>query len=297
MSEVVIPVIREIDSGLAERLGHCGDFVYVAKCRNCGSSHFVGFNRCRSRYCVNCSRVKALAYFRQIMQRIQENNVKYAYMLDLTLRNMDDLVDMVSLMLKYWRKFYNGKSVRSVFVKRFSGWFRSMEIKKGKGSGKWHVHWHVLLVSDEYSRDYDWIKDEWKRITNGEGSVWIEGVSPLYKGVLEVCKYILKPALYTVEEWREILQALKNVKQVGAGGIFRGIKQRVERDLETIEEDVLVRFVCRVCGMKEADLYEYLYSDLQNEVIWDMIGGSEDDEGSGEEDVSRTDCCSEGGGF
>lgn len=271
MDTAVIPKIREAGyNDVAERLVTCGTFINCIECSACGSKHFAGFLRCKSRWCLPCARVRHLLWFGRVMETIRTLDIRYINHLVLTHRNMDDLARMVRLMGEYWRSFVNGnKESRNLFKARFQGYVRNVEVKLGANSGKWHVHFHVLLVSYDYGRDYDWIHEGWKEVTCGEGSAQIRGVSCREKVALECTKYILKPARYSASDWNSILSALTGVRQITTGGIFRGYEKIVERDMERIEEEKLRRFVCALCGCTEGELITIERELIGDEILWD----------------------------
>lgn len=271
MEKSVIPAVREAGyQSLAERLSTCGMFVNTIRCLRCESRHFAGFLRCGSRICLPCARVRGLLMFARVMQRIKDLDVEgnvYLYFLTLTLRNMANLKEMIGIIYGFWRALtHERKELRMLWKQRFIGYVRSMEIKRGKNSRLWHVHFHVLLVAREYGRDFEWICKAWKDITGDNGSVWIEGVDKTEKAVLEVCKYLVKPGNMDAEDWRHILESITGVRQVSTGGVFRGLASQVEEDMKTVEEEKLAQFVCAICGYDEGKL-----ESIEKELTKDLV--------------------------
>jgi len=172
---------------------------------------------------------------------------------------MDDLVSMLDLMGEYWRSFYNGcKVFREWFKCRFLGGIRSIEIKRG--SEGWHVHCHLLLITDKsFSRDFYILRDRWKKVTNGLGSVWIKKARN-YKVVVEVVKYITNIEKLDIDDLEHVYYAVKGRRLINTYGILRGIDKKIESELDScIDDDI--EFVCRVCGFSKYVLESMLFRD------------------------------------
>jgi hypothetical protein len=155
----------------------------------------------------------------------------YLQMLTLTVRDGDDLNERLQFIGDSWRKMYHEKDIRQKWKKAFPGGLRSTEIKIGKGSGLWHPHMHCLVMKQEYSHDYEWLRDRWKMITEDNGSVHIKALNKdnILKSAAEIVKYILKPeaSLYADDvRFNQMYVALKGRRQISTWGLLRGIKEK-----------------------------------------------------------------------
>jgi plasmid rolling circle replication initiator protein Rep len=248
------------------KLNSCGYFVVSATCVDCGTKHFVGFTRCKSRFCLVCNTVRTVKYIKKVLEvsNLDVNNYFHAVF---TLRNYDDLSKMLDDINKFWRNFYNSdKKFRSDFKSRFLGALRSIEVKRGNDR-KWHVHMHMLLITDKsFKKDFDFLRSRWKFVTNGEGSVWIKQAKT-YDVVVEVIKYITNLEKVSLDDLQDIYLSVKNRRLVSSLGILRGVEKKIESEMDSsIVDDI--SFVCSVCGFSEYRLESLLYSDI--DVMYDL---------------------------
>ena len=100
----------------------------------------------------------------------------------------------------------------------------SYEIKRGKGSGLWHPHLHMIALS-EVAPDARRLSSEWHQIT---GDSYIVDVRPINQddpasGFVEVFKYAVKfsdqPPADTVHAWETLMRK----RLLGSAGCFRGV--------------------------------------------------------------------------
>lgn len=265
-------------------LVQCGNYVNVIECKSCETRHFAGFSRCKIRWCLNCMRIKRLCWIKRIMEIVDEGKYNY-HALTLTHKDMEELNKMLRVLGWCWRQLvHERKEYRKRFKSRFKGGVRSLEVKKGKGSGLWHLHYHLLLVTGkEFQKDYDWMKDAWKDVTSGNGSVEIHKVKEkdgmgIVKAVAETIKYIIKPENSLFQDENAFIEAywgLKNVRQVNTFGIMRGIAKEVEKEVDKWEERKLIEFICQKCGCREGELLTLMKDIIEREVLYD-IGKEED---------------------
>lgn len=276
MREDVIPKIKLAGyDDLAGKLLECGYYVNVIKCLRCETKHFGGFNRCKSRFCLNCQHVRSMLYVGRVAERMIENDGLYDYsFLTLTLRDEDDLRKMIKNLGDFWRQLYHQrKEYAKKFKDRIDGYIKSLEVKKGENSGKWHCHLHILIAQRkerEFEKDFYWIKDAWKDITKGEGSVFIKQCKgSLFDIALEIIKYIFKPMNYTVREYEELINSLSGIRQISTGGIFRGLNKKVEQDMDKVEEKSLDQFICQKCGFNQGQLESIKFEFIKDIILYD----------------------------
>ena len=101
----------------------------------------------------------------------------------------------------------------------------SYEVKRGKGSGQWHPHLHMVAMCVE-PPDQQALRDEWQDLT---GDSWSCDVRPIDEldpasGFLEVFKYALKFSDMSPADTFHAFQTLKGKRLVGSAGLFRGIE-------------------------------------------------------------------------
>lgn len=285
--KLVIPALRRIeDENDSLKIEKCGDFIYSLNCIKCDTKHFAGFNRCKNRWCLNCMRIKSLLWLSRIKERYNkvmedEKERLYPCTFVLTIRDSDDIEDRIKKITSAWRLMTNGnKKWRKIYKKRFAGGVRSMEIKRGKNSNQWHVHFHIFVMvrvpERGFIKDFYWLRKAWKECTKGEGSVYIRKVYPdkegsIIGGIIESVKYIVKPEsrLYEDEDFSEVYWALKRRRTINTWGCFRGMSKKVDIDMEQIEQKKLEQFICSKCGCTEAELKYYLLKYSDNVIFYD----------------------------
>ena len=289
MSDVVIPAFMK--NGLQYmNLKECGNVIAVIQCNSCNTRHFAGYNRCRSRWCVNCNHHKLLCWLARLLPIMEKwlAEGKYISMLNFTISDTESLVDGVDLLEKSFRAMNNMTQMRKYWKERFPGGIRSLECKIGKNSGEWHPHLHCMVLQDKYQKDFPKLRDKWDayvkmydtRDLKKHGSVFIKSVSSegkysLLESACEVLKYILKPEKQLFEpaygqKLVEAFTSLRGKRQVNTWGLLRGLAAQVEDDVDKTEDDKLVNFVCQMCGCTKGTLLRLLADELGDEIIYDL---------------------------
>lgn len=249
------------------KLLSCSNYIISATCDRCNARHFVGFFRCKSRFCIVCNKVRQIKYLSKIFS-VSSFQSNYYFHYVMTLRSYEDLNKMLDDISVFWRSFYHeDKDFRRWFKNRFIGGLRNIEIKIGKGSKKWHVHMHLLLITNkEFSRDYEILKNRWKKVTNNNGSVFIEKIEDV-KGVIEALKYVTDFEKINLDDLQEIYLNVKGRRLLNTFGVLRGIEKEIESELDS-SVDGDINFICRVCGCDRYRLENLLYSDI--DVMYDL---------------------------
>ncbi|MBO8161992.1 MAG: protein rep [Thermosipho sp. (in: Bacteria)] len=285
MDEVVIPAFERLDVGQAEKLKACGKYISVIECNSCATRHFAGFNRCKSRWCIPCNHAKVLIWVARLYPVLEDwvNKGGYVSMLNFTVRDMENLEDGIQKLNKSFRDLYNMTRNRKYWKDRFPGGIRSLEVKRGSGSGLWHPHFHCIVLQSSYAKDFDWLRERWEQVTSKNfgahekvGSVWIKSISGkhgILKAILETLKYIIKPE-YSVyndfESLSEMYIALKGTRQINTWGVLRGISRQVDEDIDSVEQKKLAEFVCRRCGFTKGEFKAILFETLKDEFLFDV---------------------------
>ena len=99
----------------------------------------------------------------------------------------------------------------------------SYEVKRGKGSGVWHPHLHMIALA-ESQPDAVQLSQEWHNIT---GDSFVVDVRPISQedpasGFVEVFKYAVK---FSEQEPADTVHAwvtLASKRLIGSAGLFRG---------------------------------------------------------------------------
>lgn len=181
----------------AEKLRKCHSKIHRDRCQ-CGQyERYYGTNSCNSRLCPICSRrkseIKSRGYGAVIRSDFEQGKFNYSYHLVLTYRNTEHLTGDY---IKDMRTFRSRLSKQTAVY----GGLQSLEIKKGR-NGKFNVHWHVLLLTNEHLAETSTgrvmlyvrqrIADLWESVA-GKGNRVIE-IKPFdVSDIHELTKYVTK---------------------------------------------------------------------------------------------------------
>lgn len=284
---------------IAETIRGCGDFSILYECIECGSREWKGFSRCKNKFCACCNAVKSLSWLAKTYKKFEQFlfEGKYIVMLDLTIRDRENLPEALKILNKAWRLFSTkDKQCAKTFNFKFIGGVKSLEVKTGENSKLWHPHLHCLLIKDRFSYDKMFIDNGWSKCVKLAGGdvdekiTYIESIyardehgvkvydkDALMKGIVESVKYITKfdYANEPTERLQELVASLKGVRQIDTFGCCRNIHKDVEEELEEkIEFNKIVEHACQVCGCNEAKLVEMItdrMDDYEGILLTDKI--------------------------
>lgn len=195
-------------SGSGPRLANCGTWLEFRELYTLGEIKCTAARFCdQPKLCPLCAARRAGRTIRRYAERIDQvlgasSNLR-PFLVTLTMKNEEDLLhvldhlkDSLARMRKRRTHAQAGK-INSVFG-HFDGVLGGVEVKRGKGSGAWHPHAHMLVLStadlarQDYSRR---ISQEWHDLT---GTSFITDVRCCHNeqdpvdALLEVVKYPLK---------------------------------------------------------------------------------------------------------
>lgn len=277
-SQKIVPALREAGlSQLAESIEKCGNAVSVATCKQCGTKYFAGISRCKSRFCSVCARARADAWIAKLVPLFEEYSRQgYAvFFVTYTLQDQDDLLTAVTALRNAWRIMtHDDRDSRTKFRALNSGGVRSVEIKIGQNSGKWHAHFHTLVLFKPPAgvlrvRQFEAYRDLWDHATRTAlgasekvGSVDVRGIrdrkgkNGLVAAIVETMKYIVKSDWISLpsEQVRELVGVTKGKHFVSSWGDLYGFAKQVEELLSASSEEELRTKACSVCGCTEFEL-------------------------------------------
>jgi len=289
--ELILPRLFEVDPKHAERVALCGEQVFIAVCKGCHAKHYVGHNRCMSRFCLDCAHRRSLVYTAKVMERMRPylDEGYVPHMLTLTIRDGPNLKERLEFLKSSWRRFtHEHRDSRRIYKLRMCGGIRSIEVKIGRGSGQWHPHMHMVYLAppNQFVRDYEWIMPEWKRATMGQGSVEVHKVKAkegtgILKAVIECVKYAVAPDKatlgYTKDPERdlrlfaEMYDAIRGARLVNTWGLLRGVDKSAEEEAaKNVDEKKLTEFICQLCGCTTYELESVMADALRDTVLLDL---------------------------
>jgi len=111
------------------------------------------------------------------------------------------------------------------FAKAFGGVY-SIEVKRGKNSGGWHPHAHMVWLCNESPCKYK-LSEEWLGFSGDSFIVDVRkfyGESDVLSGFSEVFKYALKFSTLSLEDNWQAFSDLSGRRLVDSFGALRGVK-------------------------------------------------------------------------
>ncbi len=163
---------------------------------------------------------------------LPENPDRRYYMLTLTIKSRSDFVDAYSHLVSSMRTLFKRRSGgKQTFFSHFLGGMSSVELKRGKGSGDWHPHCHIVVSADhdlpiEFDRRGKGrcpeLSAEWRDITGDSSIVELHPIRSaggevlrpgaesvqLFDALLEVYKYAVKLGELDVVDRLMVVMAL-----------------------------------------------------------------------------------------
>lgn len=233
---------------LAAKLSNCADFLIFKRYLTVDEVRLHAANFCKKHLlCPFCAMRRGTKYLQAYKQRLevvfQENPKLRAFMVTLTVKDGESLQErfahLRSALKKYRDQRRNAlKGQRFVEYAKAFGGVHSIEIKRGKNSGLWHPHVHMIWLC-EAPPSASQLSREWLAIT---GDSYIVDVREFYgesvvDGFLEVFKYALKFSDMELSDNWEAYQLLKEKRLVDNFGLLRGVKVPEELTDEDIDED------------------------------------------------------------
>lgn len=245
-----------------QQLGHqvagCGGFLLFHHYFTVDQVRLHAANFCRRHLlCPLCAirrGAKALgAYVPRYEAVIASEPLLRPFLVTLTVRDGEDLKErfdhLHSAQRALWMRKHRGRGSALDGVEA-AVW--SYEVKRGRGSGLWHPHLHMVALAQE-APDQARLSHEWESIT---GDSFIVDVRPIdqadpVSGFLEVFKYALKFSDMEPSDTWSAFQVLSGRRLVGSAGAFRGIEVPEELTDEPLDDlpyrRLLYRFM-QGCG-------------------------------------------------
>lgn len=240
---------RNTETGkLAAKLSNCADFLIFKRYLTVDEVRLHAANFCKKHLlCPFCAMRRGTKYLQAYKDKLdvvlQENPKIRAYMVTLTVKDGESLQErfahLRSALKKYTEQRRNSlKGQRQVEYAKALGGVMSIEIKRGKNSGLWHPHVHMIWLCEEVPNASQ-LSKEWLELT---GDSYIVDVREFYgesvvDGFLEVFKYALKFSDMELSDNWEAYQLLKEKRLVDNFGLLRGVKVSEELTDEDIDED------------------------------------------------------------
>jgi hypothetical protein len=217
---------------LAKRVYDCGEYLLFRHYFTVDQVrlHAASFC-CKHLLCPLCAIRRGSKALQAYLPRYKHLKAQEArlrpFLVTLTVKDGPDLAERFKHLHKaqreLWKRTHRGYRQTAFLGIEAAVW--SYEVKRGKGSGLWHPHLHMVALA-EHSPDQVELRREWEEIT---GDSWSCDVRPIDEedpasGFLEVFKYALKFSDMTPADTFHAFQVLAGKRLVGSAGKFRGIE-------------------------------------------------------------------------
>lgn len=245
---------------LSALLSECGSYLVFRDYYTVGQIRLTAASFCRKHLlCPLCAirrGAKALkAYTDRLSIILTDNPTLKPFLVTVTTKNGADLGERfdhyVRSMKRYTDQRREAKKGRrsDVEMSKALGGVSSIEIKRGSGSGLWHVHSHAVWLC-EMTPDAVLLAQEWKDVTGDSHIVDVRpfsgnSLTDYLQGFMEVFKYAVKFSSLELSDNWEAFQLLAGRRLVNSFGLFRGVD--VPKDLtdELLEDLPYVEMIYR----------------------------------------------------
>lgn len=168
-------------------LSHCREYASFKREDSSGEVK-VFASSCHDRWCPMCAGQKASFAKEQTQMYIE--SLKAPRFLTLTLRNnTNDLKTQIEFLTESFRTLRQ----RAFWKKRVTGGIWFLQVKRGKNSGCWHPHLHMLI--DGSSLEQARLSELWEQVTFGSPVIDIRRVHDIEEVAKYVARYCARPAM------------------------------------------------------------------------------------------------------
>jgi hypothetical protein len=235
---------------LAGKVARCGEYLVFRHYFTIDKVRLHAAEFCKKHLlCPLCAIRRGAKSLRAYLEKLElvllDHPGLQAYMVSLTVVDGPDLQERfihlrnaMKRMAKARRNFLGIPNRPHVEFARAVGGLHSIEVKRGKNSGLWHPHVHMIWLCYEQP-DQAKLSVEWKQFT---GDSFIVDVRPFYdqddvvSGFLEVFKYALKFSDLELEDNWDAFTKLAGNRLVDAFGVLRGVEVRDDLTDEPLDD-------------------------------------------------------------
>lgn len=186
---------------------------------NVSGSVRVMTDSCRQRWCPMCAGQKS-KYAKESTKRWVES-LHSPRFLTLTLRNEPgELLPQVQFLQDCFRRLRQ----RAFWKKKVTGGIWFLQVKRGKNSGCWHPHLHILI--DGEFLEAGQLSDLWDLVTYGSPIIEIRRIDNPEKSADYVARYSARPATLDdmpIPDRIEVIEALHGKRLSGTFGTAKSV--------------------------------------------------------------------------
>jgi len=216
---------------MGSKVQSCGDYLIFRHYFTVDRVKLHGASLCRKHLlCPLCAirrGSKSLAAYLQRWEIIHAANPSLkAFLITCTVKDGDDLKERFNHLHKAQRELWKRKMRgRGSVLDGVVGAVWSYEIKRGKNSGSWHPHLHMIALAEHMPDAFE-LSAEWLNIT---GDSFIVDVRPISQedpasGFIEVFKYAVKFSNQSPADTVHAWVTLAGKRLIASAGCFRGVE-------------------------------------------------------------------------
>jgi hypothetical protein len=217
---------------IARRVKTCGDYLAFRHYFTIDEVKLHGAQLCMAHLlCPLCAIRRGSRALKSYLDRWEviraEKTSLRPFLVTLTVKDGPDLEERFQHLFKAQKELWHRKRRgRGSVLDGVDGAVWSYEIKRGKGSGLWHPHLHMIALAECQPNQHE-LSREWHNIT---GDSFVVDVRPISQddpaeGFMEVFKYAVKfsdqPPADTLQAWL----TLKGKRLLASAGCFRGVPE------------------------------------------------------------------------
>ena len=211
-------IYREESNNHIQALTGCRTYASLRREKTSGNVKVFG-DSCRDRWCPMCAGQKASYAKEQSEEYVR--SLKAPRFLTLTLRNNEnDLKTQVSFL----QKSFSTLRQRAFWKKHVTGGIWFLQVKRGKGSGCWHPHLHILLDGDYLEQRR--LSALWEQVTFNSPVIDIRRIHDAESAASYVARYTARPAALAdmpLADRVEVIEALFRKRLCGTFGTAKAV--------------------------------------------------------------------------
>lgn len=260
--QIIEAMARAGLSAEAAKLANCSTYWRAELLHSVEMIDVISVNRCKSRFCPNCARIRAARYAAAIRAYAAAHPAAPLYAITLTLPSAEALAPRLRDLMGMWQRLYRAAaSANKPAPLRMIGAIRSTEVT-WSGAG-WHPHLHILaelpqpIPPDQLAATAAAL-GEWMRAADPcpprtYQEPYQADVQPINSGTAaEVAKYACKLqeiAALPPDRIRELVEALHHLRAYQGAGTLLHVASSQKN--EPLDQPTIERLVQGYCGVRE----------------------------------------------
>ena len=195
---------------------HCRTYATLKRDFVSGDVKVFG-DSCRDRWCPMCAGQKAS--YAKDQTEIYIKSLKAPRFLTLTLRNNES---SLKHQITFLQQSFSKLRTRAFWKKNVTGGIWFLQVKRGKNSGLWHPHLHILLDGNYLEQGR--LSELWEQVTFGSPVVDIRRIYNFESAATYVSRYVARPARMSDMPQHDRIEVIKALFRKRLCGTFGNAK-------------------------------------------------------------------------